>query len=271
MELLSPKMDFIFKQIFEDSSKKEVIISFLNAILNPTKENIIINVLFRPNDSYLKLKMEVITKNKKKMNIEIQINSELSIPKNVLYYCENCNRSLLEDDNILDLHNKTIYINILNFAYLDDYTNFHTIFKVKEEYKDLTDIVEIHFIEFPKFKGIKNKTQLTSWCEFLNNPISPKVRELEREITEIEMAMDTLVKLNSDEKQRRIYEIREKRFFDERSAINTAIKGNQKREKLRIAKNLLDILDDETIALKTELKIEEIKKLRKENSNSLKN
>ena len=42
------------------------------------------------------------------------------------------------------------------------------------------------------------------------------------------MAMDTLVKLNSDEKQRKIYEIREKRFFDERSAINTAIKGNQK-------------------------------------------
>ncbi|MGL5647778.1 MAG: hypothetical protein ACRDDY_08000 [Clostridium sp.] len=42
----------------------------------------------------------------------------------------------------------------------------------------------------------------------------------------------------------------------------------EKRGKLEVAKNLLDILDDETIVAKTGLDIEEIKKLRKENKNN---
>lgn len=36
----------------------------------------------------------------------------------------------------------------------------------------------------------------------------------------------------------------------------------EKRGRLEVAKNLLDILDDKTIAIKTGLNIEEIKKLR---------
>ncbi|GAA0076042.1 hypothetical protein UT300005_04200 [Clostridium sp. CTA-5] len=39
----------------------------------------------------------------------------------------------------------------------------------------------------------------------------------------------------------------------------------EERTKLQVAKNLLDILDDETIAIKTVLDIEKIKRLRKEN------
>ena len=42
------------------------------------------------------------------------------------------------------------------------------------------------------------------------------------------------------------------------------ISSAEKRAKLQIAKNLLDILDDEMIAIKTGLDIEKIKKLRKE-------
>lgn len=40
----------------------------------------------------------------------------------------------------------------------------------------------------------------------------------------------------------------------------------EKRKAIEIAKNLLDVLDDETIALKTGLDVEEIKKLRSRNS-----
>lgn len=44
-------------------------------------------------------------------------------------------------------------------------------------------------------------------------------------------------------------------------------KIGEKKALIKVAINLLDILDDETIALKTGLKIEEVKKLRKENLN----
>jgi len=39
-----------------------------------------------------------------------------------------------------------------------------------------------------------------------------------------------------------------------------------KTKAIEIAKNLLDVLDDETIALKTQLSVDEIKKLRESDS-----
>ena len=48
----------------------------------------------------------------------------------------------------------------------------------------------------------------------------------------------------------------------EAKGIEKGIKQGQYQEKINIAKNLLDVLDNETIAIKTGLTIEEIQKLR---------
>ncbi len=47
--------------------------------------------------------------------------------------------------------------------------------------------------------------------------------------------------------------------------IEQGIEQGKEEEKVEIAKNLLDILDDETIALKTGLDIEEVRRIRDEN------
>jgi len=49
---------------------------------------------------------------------------------------------------------------------------------------------------------------------------------------------------------------------DKVSALNKAKEEGERNKALEIAKNLLDVLDDKTISLKTKLTIEEIKKLR---------
>ena len=48
----------------------------------------------------------------------------------------------------------------------------------------------------------------------------------------------------------------------DREKIEEGRKEGKLEEKLEIARNLLDVLDDETIAKKTGLSIEEVKKLR---------
>ena len=45
--------------------------------------------------------------------------------------------------------------------------------------------------------------------------------------------------------------------------VKQGLEQGAKQEKIEIAKNLLDILDDETISLKTGLSIEEVKEIRK--------
>ena len=44
MDLLSPKVDFIFKQIFGSEENKDILISFLNAVFEDSGQPLIVNV-----------------------------------------------------------------------------------------------------------------------------------------------------------------------------------------------------------------------------------
>ena len=116
-----------------------------------------------------------------------------------------------------------------------------------------------------KFQNLEEnsdeKDMLVAWTEFLKNPESEKVRHLEMDIEEIRSAKDELIRMSNDEKEREIYEMRSKILKDKISELN----GAEKRGRVDVAKNLLDILDNETIAIKTGLNIEEVEQLRSEN------
>ena len=73
--------------------------------------------------------------------------------------------------------------------------------------------------------------------------------------------------MSNDSKQRELYEMRANSLRDKISALNAAErKGQQMGEKnkaVEIARNLLDVLDDETISVKTGLSMNEVAELRK--------
>ena len=75
--------------------------------------------------------------------------------------------------------------------------------------------------------------------------------------------------MSNDDKQRELYNMRANSLRDKISELDAAekkglAKGIEEGKK-EVAINLLDVLDDETIALKTGLSIDIIKVLRKEN------
>ncbi|WP_243280465.1 hypothetical protein [Clostridium sp. 1001271B_151109_B4] len=74
----------------------------------------------------------------------------------------------------------------------------------------------------------------------------------------IEKAEQKIEYLSSDEETMKIYYERERSLHERANMISSA----EQRKAIEIAKNLLDVLDDETIAAKTGLNIEEIKSLR---------
>ena len=81
--------------------------------------------------------------------------------------------------------------------------------------------------------------------------------------------------MSNDSTQRELYDMRANSLRDKISELNAAerkgiekgrkegIEKGKKEEKLIIAKNLLDVLDNETIALKTGLTISDVENLRK--------
>lgn len=121
----------------------------------------------------------------------------------------------------------------------------------------------MHFIEIPKLQeNSDEKDMLTAWTEFLKDPESERVRSLEMSVEEIREAKDELVRISNDQEQRELYEMRAKILKDKVSALNEAERKGINKGKFEVAKNLLNILDDETIAKTTGLSIDEIKKIR---------
>ena len=105
----------------------------------------------------------------------------------------------------------------------------------------------------------------------LFGPQSEKVRSLELSIEEIRQAKDELIRMSNDSTQRELYDMRANSLRDKISELNAAErkgiekgkKEGRKEEKIAIARNLLDILDNETIALKTGLTISDVENLRR--------
>ncbi|MDY5911910.1 MAG: Rpn family recombination-promoting nuclease/putative transposase [Inconstantimicrobium porci] len=125
----------------------------------------------------------------------------------------------------------------------------------------------MHFIEIPKLQeNSDEKDMLTAWTEFLKDHESERVRSLEMSVEEIREAKDELVRISNNQEQRELYEMRAKILKDKVSALNEAERKGINKGKFEVAKNLLNILDDETIAKTTGLSIDEIKKIR-ENKN----
>ena len=228
-------------------------------------------------DKFSRLDVKATTNKGEVINIEIQVKNEYNMIKRSLYYWSKLYEEELGDGDKYETLSRTVCINILDFKYLDN-DRFHNGYRLKEieTNEELTDIQEIHFIEIPKLKDLDDDSNvdtidmLQAWVEFLKDPESNVVRKLEFSNEEIKEAKDELYRLSRDKNELELYNLREKSFYDKISALSNAeekgiLKGileGEKNKAIEIAKNLLDVLDNETIALKTGLTIDEVQKLR---------
>jgi predicted transposase/invertase (TIGR01784 family) len=272
--LLSPKVDFVFKKIFGSEKYPNILISFLNAVMksiDPIKAVEIRNSDIEKDhieDKYSRLHIKAITNKGKHINIEIQVKNEYNMIKRSLYYWSKMyEEQIVEGDNY-DKLSKTVCINILDFKYLKN-EKFHNAYRLKEieTNEELTDTIEIHFIEIPKLSKISGKEEVTdmleAWVEFINNPESEIVEKLEMSKDEIKEAKDELIKLSCDPKERELYEKRKESILNKVSALESAEKKGRDLEKIEIAKNMIESgLDDILIANITGLKIDIISNLR---------
>ena len=277
--LLDPKVDFVFKNIFGSSKNPNILISFLNATLKPEKR--IVSVEIKKSDlekqyiedKYSRLDVKATTSNNEIINIEIQLKNENNMVKRSLYYLSKMYEEQLNEKEDYSKLERTVYINILNFKYLKS-SKFHTGYRLKEmeTNEELTDIIELHFIEIPKLEsGSDEKDMLVAWTEFLKDPESDKVRGLEMNIEEIRQAKDELIRMSNDSTQRELYDMRANALRDKISELNAAERkgidrGREEGERskaIEIAKNMiLKGLEVKMISTLTGLTVEEVERLR---------
>ena len=297
--LLPPKMDFVFKRIFGNENHPNVLISFLNAVLNPVdpiqsvelKDTTIEKSHLE--DKYSRLDVKAMTNKGEHINIEIQLKDEYNMIKRSLYYWSKLYEGQLENGENYQKLSRTICINLLDFNLLN-HDKFHSVYRLKdcETNEELTDVMELHFIELKKIKDVQHaeevKTKLEAWLYFINQPDSELVQELEKIEVDIKEAKAELIRLSGDRKERERYEKRRESRLNEVSALSYAeekgiqkgieqgvkqgleqgvkqgLEQGAKQEKIEIAKNLIQKgLDDNFIIETTGLSVEEVREIRK--------
>lgn len=177
---------------------------------------------------------------------------------------------------------KVYFIGLLNFKIFENKNHIsrHLIINQETNTQDLEDF-EFSFIELPKFTKELNEleTILDKWIYFIQNGSNLKlIPKQYKNIEAFKDAFDIANQTSWDKKELEVYDYISLKEFDEINALRTAekkgmekgiekgmekgMKKGIKQEKINIASNLLDILDNETISFKTGLDIKTIEELR---------
>jgi predicted transposase/invertase (TIGR01784 family) len=271
MTFINPKTDYAFKKIFGSSESKDILISFLNAMIydgNPTIADLeIINPNLPPRveglkDTYLDVKAKLADGTL--VIIEMQVLNVESFGKRVLYNAAKTYALQLQKGEGYRMLRPVIALTLTDFEMFKNSDRLISRFVYKEETTNLkyTDNnIELIFVELPKFtKQVDQlETLADKWIYFMKYAMTiTDVPEIMDSVPEIHQAFDIANQVNLSPEELEDIERREMFIYDQQGAILQAVQE----EKLAIARQLLDRLDDATISQTTGLSIEDVRNLR---------
>ncbi|MEG4585801.1 Rpn family recombination-promoting nuclease/putative transposase [Microcoleus sp. MOSTC5] len=237
MPFISAKTDFGFKKIFGSPQSKDILISFLNAMLydaQPTIEDLeIIDPYAAPSvtglkDTYLDVKAK-ITGNKTVI-IEMQVINVEAFTKRVVYNAAKTYATQLRPREGYSKLNPLIALTITDFILFENTEKFltHFVFKeLQENFEYYNREIELVFVELPKFNKELEQVEnlIQSWIYFIKNaPLFDEIPEKFASMPEIQTAFSIASRSNLTLKELEELEKREMFFEDQRGAV---IKGIQ--------------------------------------------
>ncbi len=281
MHFINPKTDFAFKRIFGGEHSKEILISFLNAILYQEQAIIedleILNPYLAPKirgvkDTYLDVKAKTVVG---EVIIEMQVLNVEGFEKRILYNAAKTYSTQLATGEDYTLLNPVIALTLTDFILFEELSPLISRFILKE--KDyLVDYpihdIELVFVELPKFEmpleALKHLWE--KWIFFIKH-----ARQLE-EIPEsfqqepaLKQAFEIANEANLNKEELEDLEKREIFIHDQRNAIKRALKkgrqeGIEQERRAQLISNILlfQKLLKRTVSQEDELEEKSLEQLR---------
>ncbi|MGR8934792.1 MAG: Rpn family recombination-promoting nuclease/putative transposase [Gammaproteobacteria bacterium] len=281
MRFLNPKTDFAFKKIFGSEESRDILLSFLNAILELEhpyciQEVQILDPYLAPKikgmkDTYLDVRVK--DEQGRSYIVEMQVLNVAGFEKRILYNaCKTYANQIQKGE---DYHTLTpvIAITITDFTMFDELPDVINRFKLraKADPEICQDDLELIFAELPKFTLTENELSsvLDKWLYFLRTaPDLCAVPPVLAQEPAIAHAFGIANKAGLAPEELENQERREIFIQDQRGALLLAEQRGEQRGRttvsLEVARQLLDILDDTTIAAKTGLSVNVVQRLRKD-------
>ena len=285
-KLLPLTSDYVFKRIFGQEENIEALKDFLESILD---EEIITIEIKNPeipknfyDSKYGVLDLKVTLNDRIVVDVEMQVKNEHNLEKRDTYYLSSNYVNELKEGEPYSNCKKSIVINILNFSYYKR-NEYHSVSRMifeepkeekvemgyEKEDRYMTEDLEVHIIELPKFKkkNPKMHTKLEEWL-WLFIGSDEKVDEASKKNKEIEKIKKKLASMSLSPEERNNYEYRLRAIRDEADAIEFATrKGSeqgqaQKTEEI-VSKMLAQKLKEEDIIKFTGITEEELNEIKK--------
>ncbi len=181
MKFLDLKTDFAFKKVFGSSDSKDILISFLNAVIDfennrkITELTIVdpynIPMLKGMKDTYVDVKAEL--DDGSRVIIEMQVLNHEGFEKRVLYNAAKNYSIQLTKGDAYHLLNPVIALTITDFVLFGTSDEMINTFKLieKKQFIEYSDDIELIFIELPKFtkQEAELETIQDKWLYFIKN------------------------------------------------------------------------------------------------------
>lgn len=266
--IMTPTNDYLFKRIFGQLGNEEITKGLVSSIIGRKIKDISLegNTILAKDlvtDKLGILDVKIRFDTNVVCDVEMQVLYDKNIEERILYYWGKLYVNSIKSGDSFKKLKKTISILIANFEIKDlsEIHKFHTEWQIREkDYRKtiLTNILEIHIISLPKLmKMIKNEEipkqneKLAIWSKFIVNPEMLEESEMQRNKV-VKKAKEELDKINKDEYERRLAELRQKAIRDDAAirdflyeeglekGIEDGKKQGTKETKKKIAKRMLE-------------------------------
>ncbi|MCI0691615.1 Rpn family recombination-promoting nuclease/putative transposase [candidate division KSB1 bacterium] len=278
MKFADPRTDFAFKKIFGNEQAKDVLISFLNAVLHLDQAHAIIDVTLldpyeAPKTKYLRssfLDVKCLDIRGVTYVVEMQVAYVAGFEKRVIYNASKTYAGQLLKGEHYPKLNQVISINILDFVLFDDFSHYLSCHEMREKITGncYLDEIRYYFIELPKFTKTEAEleTSIEKWVYFLKHAGELEVIPEKLDEPVFHHAFDLANRANMTPKELEAYEASMTVMRDERGRLEGAFelgeKTGAKNSKREIARTMRQRnLDSGLIADLTGLEVEEIEKL----------
>ena len=282
--------DYFIRYFFGLKGDEDLLLSFINAIMIDSNFATFVSVeIMNPfnlsekagnKESIVDLK--AITEDGTVVIIEIQTYSTKNFFERTLYYWSKNYSSLLKRGNKYSKLRPVISINLIDDILFDKTDNrMHTCYLLKEKNtnKILTDHIQMHYVEIPKFDENANiNKELKNWILFLKSNKEEDMSQLLKEDTIFEKAIKKYNYFTDNEDLLNEYDRREAYLVYQSSLMRGAkeegfeegiekgklegIKEGEENKAISIAKTLKQMnMDDASISKATGLSIEEVRNL----------
>jgi predicted transposase/invertase (TIGR01784 family) len=256
MKFVDVKNDIAFRKIFGNENKSEILISFLNAVLELPKGKKIKKIEIKnpfqmPEIKGLKssiLDVRVTDEREITYIVEMQVEELEGFDKRVQFYTAKQYSSQIDKGKDYPRLNQVIFIGILDFTFFnddDDYITRHRTVNIKTQ-KSTLNGMEYNFIELPKFrKELKDiKTLIDKWIYFIKNAPNLDVIPADVKDSGLKHAYEDALRHNWTKKELEDYLYAEMRQQDEIGKTEIAVK---KAVKIAVEKAVKEALDTDKI------------------------